>query len=138
MIDHCSTDHYVTLDLVKKYKFPGEAVELLVEGIGGETSRVETKLFKVPIRDKFGTVHVLDCYGLPVIASAAELPDEKLYGALCSKFGIKSSQVRRPRRIDLLISMRAALLLPKPQASVGDMVLFGEDEVGAQGDIAKM
>ena len=26
--------------------------------------------------------------------------------------------------MDLLLSMRAALLLPKPEASVGDMVLF--------------
>ena len=53
MIDHCSTDHYVTLDLVKKYKFPGAAVELLVVGIGGETSRVDTKLYKVPIKALF-------------------------------------------------------------------------------------
>ena len=113
MIDHCSTDHYVTLDLVKKYKFPGEAVELLVEGIGGETSSVETKLYKVPIKDKFGAVHVLDCYGLPVIASAAEPPDERRYGLLCSKIGIKSGQVRRARQMDLLLSMRAAILLPK-------------------------
>ena len=100
MLNHRSTDHYVTLDMAEKYKFPGEAVELLVEGIGGEAFRVETKLYKVPIRDKFGAVHVLDCYGLHVIASAAEPPDEQRYGTLCSNFGIKSIQVRRPCRID--------------------------------------
>ena len=124
MLDHCSTDHYVTLDMVEKYNYPGEAVELLVEGIGGVTDRVETWLFKVPIKDKYGAEHVLDCYGLPVIASAAEPPDEERYRNLCSKFDIDSSQVRRPRQIDLLISMRAVLLLPQPKACVGNMVLF--------------
>ena len=124
MLDHCSTDHYITLDIAEKYKFPGEAVELLVEGIRGETSKLETKLYKVPIRDRHGVVHVLDCYGLPVIASAADSPEEKPYKDLCFKFGIKSSQVRRPRQIDLLISMRAALLLPQAVKNVGNMVLF--------------
>ena len=82
MLDHCSTEHYVMLDIVEKYK-----------------------LYKVPIKDKFGAVHVLDCYGPPASASAAEPAGEQ-------RDGIKSSQVRRPRRMDLLLSMRAALLLP--------------------------
>ena len=82
MLDHYSTDHYVTLDMVEKYK-----------------------LYKVPIKDTFGAVHVLDCYGLAVIASAAEPAGEQ-------RVGIKSGKVRRPRRMDLLLSMRAALLLP--------------------------
>ena len=46
MLDHCSTEHYVMLDIVEKYK-----------------------LYKVPVKDKFGAVHDLDCYGLSVIAS---------------------------------------------------------------------
>ena len=38
LLDNCSTDHYITNEMAKRKKFVGEEVELLVEGIGGETT----------------------------------------------------------------------------------------------------
>ena len=45
------------------------------------------------------------------IATEAVLPFKEDYGVLCKKFGILSSQVVRPRRIDLLLSQKEAYLM---------------------------
>ena len=69
LLDNCSTDHYITNDMARRHKLKGEEVELLVEGIGGETTKVESKIYQVPIKDKFGQLHTIECYGMDVIAT---------------------------------------------------------------------
>ena len=64
-------------------------------------SEVESKIYLVPVKDLKNTTHILECYGVDVIARDAELPNKKTYEAVCRKFGVHSGQVRRPHRIDL-------------------------------------
>ena len=66
LLYNCSTDHYITNAMARKHKFVGEEVELLVEGIGGETTKVESKIYQVPIKEKSGEVHFIECYGMDV------------------------------------------------------------------------
>ena len=110
MQDNCSTDNYITHEKAAAYDLKGEEVVLEIEGIN-DTTTYETKLYKVPIKDKSNKTHVLDCYGLDKIASEAELPDEDSYANLCHRLGIHPEQVRRPKKIDLLISQREAHLM---------------------------
>ena len=95
-----------------------------MEGIGGKTTKTDSKLYKVPVLDASGEVHVLDCYGMEKIASPEELPESESYSELCHKFSINPNQVKRPNKIDLLISLRDNLLLPEKKKSIGKMSLY--------------
>ena len=55
----------------------------------------------------YGVKHDYKCYGLDKIASA-DIPEEEAYKKICQNFGVKVSEVRKPRTIDLLISLRAS------------------------------
>ena len=92
--------------MAKKLQLPGENVELIVEGIGGESNKIKSKIYRVPIKDKFGQEHIIECYGMDVIATPTKLPEKDSYFELCKRFKVRPKIVRRPQEIDLLISMR--------------------------------
>merc|ERR1712041_2897 len=96
----------ITNTMAKKLQLPGEDVKLIVEGIGGESNKIKSNIYRVPIKDKFGQEHIIECYGMDVIATPTKLPEKDSYFELCKKFKISPKVVRRPQRIDLLISMR--------------------------------
>ena len=96
MFDDCSTDHYVTHEAAQKYNFPGQDVELEVEGIGGIEQIISTKLYTVTVVDVMGNRHQYACYGLDKIASA-DIPELNSYRQICSQFGVKPSEVRKAK-----------------------------------------
>ena len=123
MFDDCSTDHYITHEAARKYKFPGREVDLEVEGIGGVEQIISTMLYTVTVVDLKGNMHQYACYGLEKIASA-DIPTAESYKEICSKFGISPFKVRKPKTIDLLISLRASAHHPNKIKSIGDMSLY--------------
>ena len=123
MFDDCSTDHYVTHEAAQKYNFPGQDVELEVEGIGGIEQTISTKLYTVTVLDIKGNRHHYACYGLDKIATA-DIPDFDSYRQICSEFRVNPSEVRKPKTIDLLISLRASADHPTKVKSIGDMSLY--------------
>jgi hypothetical protein len=111
--------------MARKNNLVGEQVELLVEGIGGETNRIDSTVYQVPVKNKAGQVPVLECYGMDVIASPADPPDSESYAELCSKFDVSPHEVQRSKSIDLLISMRDNHLLADIKLkTVGKMALY--------------
>ena len=124
MFDLCSTDDYVTHESAKKFKYPEIDVELVIEGIKAQEYIEKSKLYLVPVVDKYGNKYELPCYGLEKISSAAEPPEKESYEMLCNKFSIKPSQVKRPEKIDLLISMRSNFLHPERKSRIGGMTLY--------------
>ena len=123
MIDDCSTDHYVTHSVAKRYGFPSTDVELEVEGIGGKEQIIQTCLYTVNVIDGQGVMHEYLCYGLDEIATA-DVPSDESYAKICAKFGIHPHEVRKPKKIDLLISLRASAHHPSKVRSIGHMTLF--------------
>ena len=130
LLDNCSTDHYITNDMARKHKLRGEEVELLVEGIGGESTKVDSKIYQVPIKDKFGTLHTIECYGMDVIATPAKPPEAASYSELCDKFGVSPEEVKRPQKIDLLISMRDNYLLADSKLKTIDKMALYDGPLG--------
>ena len=110
MEDNCSTDNYITHSKAKELKLKGEDIVLRIEGINS-TKEIQTKIYKVPIRDKKQKLHVLECYGLKNIASDSVLPDVESYKLLCKNFNVSPSQVKRPTTIDLLLSSKSNYLM---------------------------
>ena len=102
LLDNCSTDNYITNAMAKKLQLPGEDVKLIVEGIGGESNKIKSKIYQVPIKDKFGQEHIIECCGMKVIATPTKLPEKDSYFKLCERFEVSPKVVRRPRMIDLL------------------------------------
>ena len=123
MIDDCSTDHYVSHSAARKYGFPSTDVELQVEGIGGKEQIIQTCIYTVHVVDNKGTTHKYFCYGLDEIATA-DMPTAESYSKICSKFNIYPHEVRKPKKIDLLISLRAGAHHPSKVRSIGHMTLF--------------
>ena len=111
--DNASTDNFITHSIAKAHGLEGEKVVIEIEGINDPDNPViyETKLYQVPIKTLSGEIIYIECYGLNSIATEAVLPSKEDYWALCKKFGIPSSQVRRPRRIDILLSQKEAYLM---------------------------
>ena len=118
LIDNGSTDDYVLNKTAKRLNLTGQPVELITEGFGGIETKIKTKLYYVPIIDKFGRQHSLPCYGTDKITADSVLPDVASYQRMCKKFNVDPSEVERPVEIELLISMRSGHLHPNSTDSV--------------------
>ena len=106
--DNCSTDNYITYDKAEEMKLKGEDITLEIEGINA-TEVIESKVYQVPIRDKKKNLHIVECYGLKEITKDTTVPDMENYKKLCNSFGIKINEVKRPRKIDLMISAKVII-----------------------------
>ena len=108
--DNGSTSNYVTHDMAEKMNLKGNDIKLKIEGIN-TIKEIDTKAYWVPIQDKWGKLHLIQCYGLDKIATDAIVPDHESYKNLCRKFSVSVSQVQRPIKIDLLLSSRTNYLM---------------------------
>ena len=125
LIDNGSTDDYILTKTAERMKLKGQPVQLITEGFGGVTTNIQTKLYYVPIIDRCGRTHYLPCYGTDKITADSNLPDAASYQRMCRKFGVDPGEVRRPSRIELLISLRSGHLHPNDAGPtiIGDMKL---------------
>ena len=122
--DNGSTANYVTHEAADKMNLKGDYIKLKVEGIN-TVKEIDSKIYWVPIADKWGKLHLIQCYGLDKIASDAILPEQESYKDLCNKFSVLDSQVQRPVKIDLLLSGRSNYLMSdKVVKTFGGMKLF--------------
>ena len=125
LLDNCSTDTYIVNSVARRQKLRCvQKLHLEVEGMYGEVFRVESKVYEVPVREDNNKIHVLECYGVNVISRPVGLPDTNSYAAFCKQFNVPPDKVKRPRGIDLLISMRESHLLPKRVRTVGKLTLY--------------
>ena len=108
--DNGSTANYVTHDLANEMNLKGQYIKLKVEGIN-TVKEFDSKIYWVPLKDKWGKLHLIQCYGLEKIASDAILPEQESYQNLCRKFSVFDSQVKRPVKIDLLLSGKSIHLM---------------------------
>ena len=123
LIDNGSTDDYILHKTAQKLRLQSQPVELSTEGFAGVVTQVHTKVYQVPVQRKDGNVELLSCYGADKITSDQTLPSDKSYKELCSKFKIDPREVRRPKKIDILISQRSSHLHPKPIKMINGMNL---------------
>ena len=109
--DNCSTENYITYAKAREMNLKGDDIVLEVEGIN-TTKRINSKSFKVPIRDKRNNLHHIECYGLEKISSnQRDLAEDKPYIDLCKSFNVTPEEVRRPVQIDILLSAKSNYLM---------------------------
>ena len=124
VFDSYATDNYITHKHAKKLGLEGRAVALSVEGFNKNVTELDTFRYSVPVMDQLGKLHMYECYGVKEITTPEDLPDQAGYKALCEKFDVVPNKMRRPKYIDLMISMRDSADLPVKIKSIGKMTLF--------------
>ena len=80
--------------------------------------------YTVSVEDLFGNIHEYECYGVNEITTPEELPDYGGYRFFCKKFGVLPNDVRKPKYIDLMLSMREGVDHPVKVKSIDKMTLF--------------
>ena len=103
--DNCSTDSFITFEKAEELGLEGTNVTLEIEGIN-TTERIDSKVYQVPVRDKGGKIHFIECYGLSEITKSSPLPNPEVYEKICKSLQVDSSTVKRPSNIDLLLSAK--------------------------------
>ena len=120
--DLASTDDYIRNDTAKELGLRGIPVTLVVEAIKGQESVQDTMLYDVPVYTRKNKKRIYKCYGLDEITSGSAMPEG--YDDICAKFGKAPGVMRRPSRIDILISMRRHRDHPKLALTISDMSIF--------------
>ena len=126
LIDLASDTNYITHRAARRLNLRSEKITLVVHGVGRMAMKVKTKryLLRVRVKTPTGTerAHELVCYGLDEIAQVHRaIRPEQL-----KKFFPETSleDLRRPERIELLISHREGRLAPQRVKVIGDLVLW--------------
>ena len=144
LIDLASDTNYVTHQAAKRLGLEGVPVTLVVHGVGGMVTKVETKKYSVGLKVemKKGALHTynLICYGLDEIAKVGYTVDsERLEGFFPDE--VQPGDLRRPRKVEMLISAREGRLAPKWMGRCGDLVLWdgplGKTVSGAHPDLVE-
>ncbi|GAA6097417.1 uncharacterized protein LOC108181458 [Tachysurus ichikawai] len=144
LIDLASDTNYITHEAADRLKLRSEKITLVVHGVGKMATRVRTKRYLLRIRVKTpkGTekAHQLVCYGLEEIAKVhRRVSPERL-----KEFFMEANlvELKRPEKIDLLISHREGRLAPQRLNIVGDLVLWdsplGKTVAGAHPGLFEM
>ena len=119
--DLASTDDYIRNDTAKKLGLKGIPVTLVVEAIKGQESVQETLLYDVPVYTNRNKKRMYKSYGLDEITSGTDIPEG--YDDLCAKFGKAPGVMRRPGRIDILVSMGRHKDHPKLTTTISDLLV---------------
>lgn len=126
LIDLASDTNYITHEAADRLRLRGEEINLVVHGVGKMAIHVRTKryLLRIRVRTPVGTerAHQLVCYGLEEIARVhMSVSPERLKRFFPE---VDLAKLRRPEKIELLLSHREGKLAPQRVKIVGDLVLW--------------
>ena len=115
----------ITNRMARKLGLVGTPVSLSLTKVGAQTEQVESYVYKVRLRDKFGKERVIDACGITEITAAAS---EINLDPFAHMFGVPKWQLKRPiGRIELLIGSDYCVLLPQMIKTVCNVQLMAND-----------
>ena len=125
MEDNGSTDNYVSKEAVAKYKLKKEADVLLqIEGINS-TKTIDSAVYRVPLIDTKGKIHNIECYALDEITEETVPIHPDKYEKMCNQLNVRPGQVKRPVKVDILLSSRSNYLMSeRVLAEAGGLKLY--------------
>lgn len=144
LIDLASDTNYITHKAADRLKLRGEKITLVVHGVGKMAIRVSTKRYLLGIRFKTpkGTekAHQLICNGLDEIVKVHRNITPEQLNNLFPEADL--DELKRPDKIELVISHREGRLAPQRLKIVGDLVLLdsplGKSVAGVHPDLFEM
>lgn len=141
LFDLASDTNYITHRAAERLRLRSEKITLVIHGVGGMAMKVDTKryLLRVRVKTPRGTerAHELICYGLNEIADVHRVIKPEQLRKFFPEAELED--LKRPKRIELLISHREGRLAPQRVRVVGDLVLWdsplGKTVGGAHPDL---
>ena len=114
----------VTFEMAKLLKLKGRKVELSVIKVGGETERICSIWYTLPLVDKFNNVVNIGAYGIERISEDLKDVDNR---SVIHKFrGVRIKNIERPKgAIDVLVGFTYASLNPTIEHASGDLMIMG-------------
>ena len=110
--------------MAKTLKLKGKKAELWMTKVGGESEKLSSVWYNLPLVDKFNNVINIGAYGIEKISDDLQEVDASLVIQ-----GFKGSQVKDIQRhkgqIDLLIVFTYALLHPAMEKISGNLIIMG-------------
>ena len=99
--DHASDTNYISFGLARQLKLQGEPYNLVIRGVAGMTTQVETSIYVLKLKTNRRQTVKLMVYG---VESVAEINREVDMTVLAKLFPGQSIQsMERPKKCDLLI-----------------------------------
>ena len=119
---------FVTFGKARSLNLPGKDVKLSLISIGGKSTVIDSKMYRVRLLKAGGMAVEIEAFGIEHISSKIEKVDSKMIGEL---LGVSSDAISRPENgeIDILIGQQAASFHPVRKKAVGNLILM-ENEFG--------
>ena len=121
--DHGSTTALVTYDYAERNDLSGTNCRFELSGVGDNSKTFQTKLFCVPIIDRFGETHQVCAFGIDKITSRLMVPDIEKAAAVFPEVLVGDLEYP-PGEIDLLIGISNISIMPARVRVSGRMGLF--------------
>ena len=119
--DSASDTNYCTNEVAERLKLKGEPFTLVINGIAGIQTKVDTMRYLLKLKSKFGIVSII-VYGIDQIACITKSVDLGVLLNLFPDYSVK--QLERPSSCDILLSQANASLMPSKGCAVGDLVMW--------------
>ena len=119
--DSASYTNYCTNKLADKLMFRGEPFTLVINGIAGIRTEIESMKYVCGLKTKLGTIPIV-MYGIDNIACVDNSVETEKLVKLFSDFSAK--RLERPLECDVLLSQAKASLMPSKKCAVGNLVLW--------------
>ena len=121
--DGGSTLSFITFAKAESLRLQGKDVKLSLISIGGRSTIIESRMYRVKLFSVDNESIEIDAYGIEHISSQIEKVDVNLIGEI---LGVASSTINRPVQgeINLLIGQQAASLHPVRKRAVGNLILM--------------
>ena len=119
--DSASDTNYCTKELAKRLKLVGDPFILVINGIAGIQTRVETVRYVIKLRSKFGSVPVV-VYSIDELATIFRSVEVSSLTKLFPNYSVK--QLERSSECDILLSQANASLMPSKHIVNGDLVMW--------------
>ena len=119
--DSASDTNYCTNEMVQRLKLKGDPFTLIISGIAGIKTQIETTRYTCNLKTRFG-IKTIVMYGIDSIASVSNSVDTGKLVNLFLEFSLK--QLERPDTCDILLSQANSSLMPSKLSTVGNLVLW--------------
>ena len=121
--DGGSTLSFITFDKAKSLHLQGKDVRLSLVSIGGESTSIDSKMYRVKLFNVDNEAVEIEAYGIQHISSQIEKANVKIIGEI---LGVPSAILNRPAQgeIDMLIGQQSASLHPVRKRAVGNLILM--------------
>nr|XP_058940528.1 uncharacterized protein LOC131768833 [Pocillopora verrucosa] len=123
MWDSAASLCFITNEKAKAEKLQGKEVELTITKVGGETEKLQTYKYNLPLIDLKGDQVILEVYGIDKITNDIQGIDSTFIASMFNN--ILQKDINRPEgKVDVLIGYQYAAYHPQKEQNNGHLLLL--------------